>query len=82
MTLISMLIQSLGLGQGSKILNYVTFPIAIFFYFQVQTFKARLVAKGYRQHQGVDYKVPLSQVIMLKSIRIMLDIAIYYDYEI
>ncbi|KAA0065524.1 gag/pol protein [Cucumis melo var. makuwa] len=49
---------------------------------KVQTFKARLVAKGYTQREGVDYEETLSPVAMLKSIRILLFIATFYDYEI
>ena len=45
-------------------------------------YKARLVAKGYRQVQGIDYDETFSPVAKLKSIRIMLAIAAYYDYEI
>ncbi|KAJ0522562.1 putative RNA-directed DNA polymerase [Helianthus annuus] len=48
----------------------------------VQTYKARLVAKGFTQTQGVDYEETFSPVAMLKSIRILLAIATYYDYEI
>jgi hypothetical protein len=48
----------------------------------VQTYKARLVAKGYRQRQGIDYDETFSPVAMIKSIRIMLAIAAYHDYEI
>jgi hypothetical protein len=44
--------------------------------------KARLVAKGFRQVQGVDYNKTFSPVVMLKSIRIILAIAAYFDYEI
>ena len=44
-------------------------------------FKGRLVAKGFRQTDGVDYDA-FSPVVMLKSIRILLAIAAYYDYEI
>ena len=49
---------------------------------KVSTFKARLVAKGYTQKQGVDYEETFSPVAMLKSIRILLAISAYYDYEI
>ena len=45
-------------------------------------YKARLVAKGFRQVQGVDYDETFSPVVMLKSVRIMLAIAAFYDYEI
>ena len=46
------------------------------------TFKGRLVAKGFRQTHGIDYDETFSTVVMLKSIRILLAIAAYYDYEI
>ena len=48
----------------------------------VTVYKARLVAKGFRQVQGVDYDETFSPVDMLKSVRIMLAIAAFYDYEI
>ena len=48
----------------------------------ISIYKARLVAKCFRQVQGVDYKETFSPVAMLKSIRILLAIASYYDYEI
>ena len=48
----------------------------------VQTYKARLVAKGFRQIHGIDYDETFSPVAMVKSIRILLAIAAYYDYEI
>ena len=49
---------------------------------KVVTYKARLVAKGYRQCQGVDYDETFAPVAMVKSIRILLAIAAYFDYEI
>ena len=48
----------------------------------VVTYKARLVMKGFTQRQGIDYEETFSPVAMLKSIRILLSIAAYYDYEI
>ena len=48
----------------------------------VQIHKARLVAKGYGQVQGIDYDETYSPVAMLKSVRIVLAIAAYFDYEI
>ncbi|KAL0437852.1 UNVERIFIED_CONTAM: Retrovirus-related Pol polyprotein from transposon TNT 1-94 [Sesamum radiatum] len=42
----------------------------------------RLVAKGYTQIPGVDFEETYSPVAMAKSIRIMLAIAAWYDYEI
>ena len=49
---------------------------------KVHTYKARLVAKGFKQSHGIDYDETFSPVVMLKSIRILLAIAAYYDYEI
>lgn len=46
------------------------------------TYKARLVAKGFSQIQGIDYDETFSPVAMFKSIRIMLAVAAFYDYEI
>ena len=48
----------------------------------VTVYKARLVAKGFRQVQGIDYDETFSPVAKLKSARIMLAIAAFYDYEI
>jgi Reverse transcriptase (RNA-dependent DNA polymerase) len=45
-------------------------------------YKARLVAKGFKQIQGVDYDETLSPMAMFKSIRILLVIDAFHDYEI
>ncbi|KAL0408435.1 UNVERIFIED_CONTAM: Retrovirus-related Pol polyprotein from transposon RE2, partial [Sesamum radiatum] len=49
---------------------------------EVTAFKARLVAKGYTQRPGIDFEETYSPVAMAKSIRILLAIAAWYDYEI
>ena len=48
----------------------------------VHIYKPQLVAKGFRQVQGVDYDETFSPVAMLKSVRIILAIAAYFDYEL
>nr|GEV20997.1 hypothetical protein [Tanacetum cinerariifolium] len=45
-------------------------------------FKARLVANGFTQTYGVDYEETFSPVADIRAIRILIDIAAYYDYEI
>ena len=44
--------------------------------------EARLVAKSFSQVQGVDYDENFSPVAMLKCVRIMLALAVFFDYEI
>ncbi|XP_074300235.1 putative mitochondrial protein AtMg00820 [Silene latifolia] len=48
----------------------------------INVFKARLVAKCFKRSHGVDYDETFSPLAMFKSIRIILAIATYYDYEI
>ncbi|KAJ9552302.1 hypothetical protein OSB04_016347 [Centaurea solstitialis] len=48
----------------------------------VHTFKARLVAKSFTQTHGIDYDETFSPVAMLKSIRILMAISAYFNYEI
>ena len=45
----------------------------------VTIYKARLVAKDSQQVQGVDYDEFFSLIVMLKSVRIMLAIAAFYE---
>ncbi|GKE18939.1 putative RNA-directed DNA polymerase [Tanacetum coccineum] len=49
---------------------------------KVHTYKARLVAKGYTLTHGIDYEETFSPVAKIKSIRIILAIAAFDDYEI
>ena len=44
--------------------------------------KLELSQKGFWQVQGVDYNEIFSLVAMLKSVGIMLALAIFFDYEI
>ena len=48
----------------------------------VHTYKARLVANGFSQILGVDYDETFSPVAKIKSIRVLLAIAAFHDYEI
>ena len=48
----------------------------------VTIYKARLVAKSFSQVEGVDYNENFSPVAMLKSVGIMLALAVFLDYEI
>ena len=45
----------------------------------VTIYKARIFAKGFQQVQGVDYNESFSLIAMLKSVRIMLAIATFYE---
>ena len=45
----------------------------------VTIYKAQIVANGFRQVQGVVYDEIFSLVSMLKSVRIMLAIATFYE---
>ena len=45
----------------------------------VTIYKARIVTKGFRQVQDVDYDEIISLVAILKSVRIMLAIATFYE---
>ncbi|GJW13561.1 putative RNA-directed DNA polymerase [Tanacetum coccineum] len=49
---------------------------------KVHIYKARLVAKGYTQTHMIDYEETFSPVAKIKSIRIMLAITAFNDYEI
>ena len=40
------------------------------------------MAKGYRQRQGADYDETFLPVAMIKLIRLLLAIAVHYDYEV
>jgi hypothetical protein len=48
----------------------------------IHIYKAQLVVKGFKQIHGVDYDETFLAIAMLKSIRILLAVATYFNYEI
>nr|GEW16850.1 hypothetical protein [Tanacetum cinerariifolium] len=48
----------------------------------LHTYKAYLVAKGYTYLYGLDYEETFSPITDIRAIRILIFIAVFYDYEI
>lgn len=48
----------------------------------VHTYKTRLIAKDFIQKHNIDYDKTFSLIAMLKSTKIMLAMATYYNFEI
>nr|GFB84533.1 retrotransposon protein, putative, Ty1-copia subclass [Tanacetum cinerariifolium] len=48
----------------------------------IHTYKARLVAKGFTQTYRVKNEETFSPVADIKAIRILIAIAVYYDFDI
>ena len=49
---------------------------------KVETYKGRLITKSYSKKLSFDYEETFSLVAMLKSIKILISIVAYLDYEI
>ena len=48
----------------------------------LERYKARLVAKGYTQMYGVDYQETFVLVAKMNTIRILLSLAVNFDWEL
>ena len=48
----------------------------------LERYKARLVAKGYNQTYGVDYEDTFALVAKMNTVRILLSLAVNFDWEL
>jgi len=48
----------------------------------VEKYKARLVAKGYSQVSGIDFGDIFSLVTKVTSIRLLLSVAVAFDFKV
>ena len=48
----------------------------------LERYKARLVTKGYTQTYGVDYQKTFAPVAKMNAIRILLSLAVNFDWEL
>ena len=58
------------------------FPVKFKGYGSLERYKARLVAKGYTQTYGVDYQETFAPVAKMNAIRILLSLAVNFDWEL
>ena len=48
----------------------------------IARYKARLVARGFTQEHGIDYTETFAPTVKFSTIRVILTLAAYHDYEV